>query len=81
VINFVSNNYLGFCNHPRIIKAVEEMMKRRGFGMASGRAVSCTTDVHKQLEAKCAEFMRMEDAYTIPSGMDSNTGFFGAVLT
>lgn len=23
----------------------------------------------------------MEDAYLIPSGMDSNTGFFGAILT
>ena len=35
VLNFCANNYLGLANHPRLVKASQEMMDRRGFGMAS----------------------------------------------
>ena len=35
VLNFCANNYLGLSNHPRLIKASQEMMDRRGYGMSS----------------------------------------------
>ena len=38
VLNFCANNYLGLSNHPRLIKASQEMMERRGFGMSSSSA-------------------------------------------
>ena len=35
VLNFCANNYLGLSNHPRLIKASQEMMNRRGYGSSS----------------------------------------------
>ena len=37
VLNFCANNYLGLSNHPRLIKAAQDMMDRRGYGMSSVR--------------------------------------------
>ena len=39
VLNFCANNYLGLSNHPRLIKASQEMMNRRGYGMSSVRFI------------------------------------------
>ena len=39
VLNFCANNYLGLSNHPRLIKASQEMMDRRGYGMSSVRFI------------------------------------------
>ena len=50
VLNFCANNYLGLSNHPRLIKASQEMMERRGFGMSSVRFICGTQDIHKELK-------------------------------
>ena len=50
VLNFCANNYLGLSNHPRLIKASQEMMNRRGYGMSSVRFICGTQDIHKELE-------------------------------
>ena len=41
VLNFCANNYLGLSNHPRLIKASQEMMNNRGYGMSSVRFICC----------------------------------------
>jgi len=51
VINFCANNYLGFCNNPRIVKAAQDIMNDYGYGMSSVRFICGTQDIHKQLEA------------------------------
>lgn len=51
VLNFCANNYLGLSNHPRLIKASQEMMNNRGYGMSSVRFICGTQDIHKELEA------------------------------
>ena len=80
MINFCSNNYLGFCNNPRIVKAAQDIMNNYGYGVASGRIICGTLDIHKRLEAKIADFFKCEDSLLYPSGFDSNTGFFEAFL-
>ena len=37
VINFTGNNYLGFSSHPRVVKAAQDIMNERGYGMAATR--------------------------------------------
>ena len=56
VLNFCANNYLGLSNHPRLIKASQEMMERRGFGMSSVRFICGTQDIHKELEAAISDY-------------------------
>ena len=61
VLNFCANNYLGLANDPRLIRASSEMMKERGFGMASVRFICGTQDIHKQLEAAISDYFKTED--------------------
>lgn len=61
VLNFCANNYLGLSNHPRLIKASQEMMERRGFGMSSVRFICGTQDIHKELEAAISDYFQTED--------------------
>ena len=55
-------------------------MNNYGYGMSSVRFICGTQDIHKDLEAKLAKFHKTEDTILYPSGFDSNTGFFEAVL-
>ena len=55
-LNFCANNYLGLSNSPRLIKAAQDAMAARGFGMSSVRFICGTQDLHKDLEQKIAEY-------------------------
>ena len=41
-LNFCANNYLGLSNSPRLIKAAQDAMASRGFGMSSVRFICGT---------------------------------------
>src|SRR5262245_66354346 len=56
VINFCANNYLGLANHPAIVEAAHEGLRRYGYGLASVRFICGTQGRHKQLEAAIARF-------------------------
>ena len=58
VLNFCANNYLGLSNHPRLIKASQEMMNNRGYGMSSVRFICGTQDIHKELEAAISDYFQ-----------------------
>lgn len=80
VINFCANNYLGLADHPALIKAAEEGMRRYGFGMASVRFICGTHDAHRQLEQRLASFLGMEDCILYSSCFDANGGLFEPLL-
>ncbi len=81
VINFCANNYLGLSSHPRIVKASQAAMDTRGYGMSSVRFICGTQDIHKQLEAKIAEFFGMEDTILYAAAFDANGGVFEPLFT
>ena len=81
VLNFCANNYLGLANDPRIIKASSDMMKERGFGMASVRFICGTEDIHKQLEKAISEYFHTEDTILYAACFDANGGVFEPLLT
>ena len=81
VLNFCANNYLGLANDPRLIKASSDMMKERGFGMASVRFICGTEDVHKQLEKAISEYFHTEDTILYAACFDANGGVFEPLLT
>lgn len=80
VINFCANNYLGLANHPALIQAAKDTLDSHGFGMASVRFICGTQDLHKQLEAKIADFTGQEDAILYAAAFDANGGVFEPLL-
>ena len=76
VLNFCANNYLGLADHPDVIQAAKDALDTHGFGMASVRFICGTQDLHKQLEAKIAEFFGTEDTILYAACFDANGGLF-----
>ena len=80
VLNFCANNYLGLADHPEIIDAARQALDSHGFGMASVRFICGTQDLHKQLEAKIAEFFGTGDTILYAACFDANGGLFEPLL-
>lgn len=76
VLNFCANNYLGLSNHPRLIKAAQQVMDKRGYGMSSVRFICGTQDIHKQLEAAISDYFKTEDTILYAACFDANGGVF-----
>ncbi|HXF83841.1 MAG TPA: glycine C-acetyltransferase [Anaerolineales bacterium] len=80
VLNFCSNNYLGLANHPRLVQAAEEAMKKYGVGPAAVRTIAGTTDLHVLLEQRLAKFKGAEEVITFQSGFTANLGTISALV-
>jgi glycine C-acetyltransferase len=76
VLNFCANNYLGLSNHPELIQAATEALHSHGYGMSSVRFICGTTDLHKILEQKIADFFGTEDTILYAACFDANGGIF-----
>jgi glycine C-acetyltransferase len=80
VLNFCSNNYLGMANHPRIVQAAQEAVKKYGVGPAAVRSIAGTMDLHLELERRLAAFKGVEAAITFQSGFTANLGTIPALV-
>ncbi|MCH7871046.1 MAG: aminotransferase class I/II-fold pyridoxal phosphate-dependent enzyme, partial [Planctomycetes bacterium] len=74
VINLSSNNYLGLCNHPKVVAAAKKALDDYGLGTASVRFICGTMSCHLELEKKICEFIGCEAATTFISCWDANVG-------
>jgi glycine C-acetyltransferase len=73
---FCSNNYLGLANHPEVVEAGIEGLRRYGAGTASVRFICGTFDCHERIERRLAEFYGHEAAYTFTSCWNANEAVF-----
>lgn len=80
VLNFCSNNYLGLANHPRIVQAAQEAVKKFGVGPAAVRSIAGTMELHLELERRLAAFKGVEAAITFQSGFTANMGTIPALV-
>jgi glycine C-acetyltransferase len=80
VVNFCANNYLGLANHPAVVEAAHEGLRRWGYGMASVRFICGTQALHAELESAVARFLGKEDAILYTSCFDANGGLFETLL-
>ncbi len=80
LINLCANNYLALANHPCVREAAHRALDRYGYGMASVRFICGTQSVHKELEARLAAFLSMDDAILYSSCFDANGGLFETLL-
>ncbi len=80
VINFCANNYLGLSNNKELISAAKKALDSHGYGMSSVRFICGTSDLHKELEKKIAEFFGTEDTILYAACFDANGGVFEPLM-
>jgi glycine C-acetyltransferase len=81
VLNFCANNYLGLSNNSELVKAAKNSLDDHGYGMSSVRFICGTTDLHKNLEKRIADFFSSEDTILYAACFDANGGVFEPLLT
>lgn len=74
VLMFGSNCYSGLVNDPRIKEAAIEATRKYGTGCAGSPFLNGTLDLHKQLEARIAEYIGKEDVMIYSTGFEVNLG-------
>jgi len=79
-LNFCANNYLGLSSHPRILAAARRALDEYGYGLSSVRFICGTQSIHRELERRIAEFLRLEAAILYTSCFDANGGLFEVLL-
>jgi glycine C-acetyltransferase len=81
VLNFCANNYLGLSGSPELISAAKSSLDDHGYGMSSVRFICGTTDLHKELEKKIADFFGTDDTILYAACFDANGGVFEPLLS
>ena len=81
VLNFCANNYLGLSNSPELVDVAKKTLDSHGYGMSSVRFICGTTDIHKELEQRIADFFGTEDTILYAAAFDANGGVFEPLLT
>jgi len=80
LLNFSSNNYLGFARHPQVVEAVKQVLDHWGAGAASSRLISGSSVIHGDLERALAAYTRREAALLFPTGYMANLGVVTALV-
>ena len=81
VVIMCANNYLGLSSHPEVVEAAKNALDTHGYGMSSVRFICGTQDIHKELEAKIAQFYGTEDTILYAAAFDANGGVFEPLFT
>ncbi len=74
ILMFGSNSYLGLTNHPKLIEASKEALKKYGTGASGSRLMNGNLDLHDKLENKLAEFVNKPAATVFSTGFQANVG-------
>lgn len=74
-----SNNYLGLTNHPEVIEAGVNALRKFGSGLTGSRLLNGNILLHDELEEKLATFVRKKSALVFSTGFGVNLGVISAV--
>ncbi len=72
LLNFCSNNYLGFAQDKRLVAAVVKAVKKYGVGAGAVRPISGNLTLHMEAEKALAKFKGAESAFLLPGGFIAN---------
>jgi len=81
VVCLCSNNYLGLADHPEVVEAGIEGLKKYGAGTASVRFICGTFEAHHRIEARIAEMLGVEASYTFVSCWNASEALFPTLAT
>ncbi|HEY1025758.1 MAG TPA: aminotransferase class I/II-fold pyridoxal phosphate-dependent enzyme [Sphingobacteriaceae bacterium] len=79
-VSFVSNDYLGFTQHPEIKYAVLKSISEFGTGAGASPAIGGHFSYHEQLERRIAEFFGRESAIIYTTGYTANSATLQCLL-
>ncbi|WP_297802036.1 8-amino-7-oxononanoate synthase [Arenimonas sp. GDDSR-1] len=80
LVNFSSNDYLGFAQHPEVVAAFQQAAARDGVGSAGSALVTGHFAAHRELERQAAALFGYEAALYTGSGYMANIGILQALL-
>lgn len=72
VLNFCSNNYLGFASDKRLVDAAIRAIRQYGVGPGAVRPLSGNLKLHVMAEDVLARFKHAEAAFLLPGGFIAN---------
>ncbi len=75
-----SNSYLGLSVDPKVVEAARLALEKYGTGSGGSRLVSGSSDLHRVLEHRIAEFKNTEAAILFSSGYLANIGTISALV-
>lgn len=82
LIDFTSNDYLGFAKNEAIFYQTHHLLLDRKIiqnGATGSRLLSGNHELYEEAESRIAQFHKATTALIFNSGYDANVGFFGAV--
>ncbi|GAB2469267.1 8-amino-7-oxononanoate synthase [Hymenobacter qilianensis] len=81
VLTWSLNNYLGLANHPEVRRVDGESAMEWGMGTPMGaRIMSGNSNLHEQLEAELADFVKKPDALLLNFGYQGIVSIIDAVV-
>ena len=79
-ISFVSNDYLGFTQHPKIKEAIKNAIDEFGSGSGASPAIGGHFSYHRMLEEKIAHFFKRKAAILYTTGYTANSATIQCLL-
>ncbi|OGS21480.1 MAG: 8-amino-7-oxononanoate synthase [Elusimicrobia bacterium RIFOXYA2_FULL_39_19] len=76
-----SNNYLGLTQHPKVVEASINAVRKYGTSCTGSRFLSGTIDLHEKVEKKFAKFIGKEAALLFTTGHHSNMGAISTLVS
>ena len=76
-----SNNYLGLTQHPKVVEAGVEALRRYGSGCTGSRFLNGTLDLHLELEAALSRFLGKQDTMVFSTGYGANLGLIAGLVS
>ncbi len=73
-VNFISNSYLGFSTHPKVIESVKLAVTKYGMGIGGSPLACGTSNLHNKLCERLAANYGKEDAILFASGYQALLG-------
>ena len=80
VLILSSNNYLGLCDEPEVVRGGVEALDRFGAGTGSVRFICGTFTIHRELEKEIASFVGTEASLSYVSCWNANEGLTAAIV-
>jgi 8-amino-7-oxononanoate synthase len=79
-IMLASANYLGFANHPEVVRGARDAIDRYGSTITGSRLLNGTIALHTELEEELAAWTGRESALVFTTGYQANLGTISSLL-